>query len=273
VRIFDLAKHDFMSIHVTYLKDYPWDETLIDKLILPSETKDLVRILVSGTRDNKEDIIRGKMQGKIVIATGEPGTGKTLTAEVFSETIQRPLYTIQCAQLGLDAETIETKLSVILKRAQRWQAILLIDEADVYIRSRGEDIEQNAIVGVFLRVLEYYRGVLFMTSNRETMIDDAIMSRASAWVRYTMPSVDELRDLWRVLSTQYDVKLAKKDIDSLVEHLPKLSGRCVRNLLRLARDLSETTKEKISEKTLRHVAQFQYLPHHTDKELRDAAAN
>ena len=58
------------------------------------------------------------MQGVIVIATGDPGTGKTLTAEVFSETIKRPLYVIQCAQLGTTAHDIEDKLQTILKRAQ-----------------------------------------------------------------------------------------------------------------------------------------------------------
>lgn len=271
VRAFDLDKHDYVIIHVNNLQDYRWDETLIDKLILPAATKDMIQILVSGTNDSKEDIIRGKMQGVIVIATGDPGTGKTLTAEVFSETIKRPLYVVQCAQLGTDASTIEQRLNSILRRAQRWQAILLIDEADVYIRARGDDIQQNAIVGVFLRVLEYYRGVLFMTSNRATIIDDAIMSRASSWIRYAMPDEDELRQLWKVLSTQYEIGLTEEDIDSLMIHLPKLSGRCVRNLCKLARHLSQARKEKVTEAMLRSVAQFQYLPHQTDEELRDAA--
>jgi AAA+ superfamily predicted ATPase len=271
IRVFDLDKHDFVTIHVNNLQDYPWDDTLIDKLVLPAATKDMIQILVSGTRDSKEDIIRGKMQGVIVIATGEPGTGKTLTAEVFSETIKRPLYVVQCAQLGTDADDIEKHLSAILRRAQRWQAILLIDEADVYIRARGDDIQQNAIVGVFLRVLEYYRGVLFMTSNRATVIDDAIMSRASSWIRYAMPGTDELRRIWKVLSTQYEVELTEQDIDSLLQHLPKLSGRCVRNLLKLARHLSQARKERVTEAMLRSVAQFQYLPHQSDQELRDAA--
>lgn len=271
IRVFDLDKHDFVTIHIDYLQDYPWDETLIDKLILPPETKDLIQILVSGTKDSKEDIIRGKMQGVIVIATGDPGTGKTLTAEVFSETIQKPLYVIQCAQLGTDAGTIETKLSTILKRAQRWQAILLIDEADVYIRARGNDIEQNAIVGVFLRVLEYYRGVLFMTSNRATVIDDAIMSRASAWIRYQMPAAKELAAIWKVLAANYEIALSSKDIQSLIKHLPNLSGRCVRNLLKLTRHLSNARKVKPTEAMIRSVAPFQYLPHHSDDELREAA--
>src|SRR6185295_19284784 len=104
-------------------------------------------------------IVAGKTGGTIVFCTGEPGTGKTLTGEVFSEVIKRPLYVVQCSQLGTDEEELEKQLKKVLRRAQRWGAILLIDEADVYVRERGDDIQQNAIVGVFLRVLEYYRGI------------------------------------------------------------------------------------------------------------------
>jgi SpoVK/Ycf46/Vps4 family AAA+-type ATPase len=267
VRIFDLSKHDFLTIHTENLIDYPWDASLIDKLILPAETKDLIHILVQGTRDNSEDIIKGKMQGVLVLATGDPGTGKTLTAEIFSETIKRPLYVIPCSELGTDSNSIESNLSTILRRAQRWKAILLIDEADVYIRTRGEDIDQNAIVGVFLRVLEYYRGVLFMTSNRATAIDDAILSRMTAWVRYALPDTKALAEIWSVLAEQYAVKLKASDISALVDAMPDMSGRCVRNLLKLSKLLAVSRKAKVDAEMLKHVAQFQHLPHLSDEQV------
>lgn len=59
-----------------------------------------------------------------------------------------------------------------------WRAVLLIDEADVFLERRSpHDINGNAIVGVFLRVLEYCTGILFLTSNRVTTIDEAFRSR------------------------------------------------------------------------------------------------
>lgn len=179
VKVFDLDKHQFVQINVINLTPYEYKEGLYDKLILPEEQKDLVAILVQSSSEVLDDIISGKTGGTIVISTGPPGTGKTLTAEVVSEFMKRPLYQVQCSQLGTTEETLEKKLSEVLDRAARWKAILLIDEADVYVRTRGEDIQQNAIVGVFLRVLEYYRGIMFMTSNREVVIDDAIKSRAT----------------------------------------------------------------------------------------------
>ena len=259
VKVFDLDRHEFVIIHTDNLTPYVYDDTLIHKLILAEEKKSLVHMLVAGSTEHMSDIIKGKMRGIIVIATGSPGTGKTLTAEVFSEEIKRPLYVVQCSQLGTNEEELEKELTKVLARASRWKAILLIDEADVYIHERGSDIQQNAIVGVFLRVLEYYRGVLFMTSNRATIIDDAIMSRATAWIQYDKPKPEELKKIWKVLSTNYKIDLDESVIDVLVKAFPTVSGRTVRNLLKLSRLLAVKQNKKVDFDLVRYVSQFQDL--------------
>jgi hypothetical protein len=256
--VFDLDRHAWAVIHSSNLDDYAWDKSLIDKLVIDDKDKRLVNMLVSQSRVRIDDIIKGKMSGVIILATGEPGTGKTLTAEVFSELIEKPLYNVQCSQLGIDVDSVEKKLRKILDRANRWGAILIIDEADVYIRERGDDIEQNAIVGVFLRVLEYYRGILFMTSNRGNSIDDAIASRATAWINYKMPSLAQLRELWTVLGTNYGFNFTGGQIDILTDPeygLNEISGRSVRNLLKLARMLKP--EGQISVQDILDVAEYQ----------------
>ena len=258
VKAFDLAAHRFLMIHACDLKPYAWDNTLTDKLVLPPEHKDLVKILVTGADLVMEDIIKGKTGGIIVISTGPPGSGKTLTAEVFSEGVKKPLYKVQCSQLGTNEEELEKHLQTVLARAERWKAILLIDEADVYVHERGNDIQQNAIVGVFLRVLEYYRGILFLTSNRETVIDDAILSRATAWIRYDLPDAEKLARIWRVLADQFKMELSSADIAALVKmpEFMRISGRSIKNLLKLARLLSVRKQEPVTPKTIKYVAQF-----------------
>lgn len=182
---FHLDEHCWLLIHVNQLERHKFaGKQLMDKLVLPETHKALIDLLMTSTKEDIADIIEGKKGGSFIMATGEPGTGKTLTAEVCSETIEKSLYKVQCSQLGLNVEQIEKNLSKVLKRATRWGSILLMDEADVYVRQRGSDIEQNAIVGVFLRNLEYYNGILFMTSNLESDIDDAILSRATAHIVY-----------------------------------------------------------------------------------------
>ena len=162
---------------------------------------------------------------------------------------------------------------LVLQRATRWNAILLIDEADVYVRARADDIQQNAIVGVFLRVLEYYRGVLFLTSNRETVIDDAIMSRATAWLKYSKPDANALAEIWRVLSKQYEVALSELQIAKLVEVFLGITGRNVKNLLKLSKLLAMQQEKVVSVEMIQHVSKFLALdrtevkPNDQDSEL------
>ena len=55
---------------------------------------------------------------------------------------------------------------------------MLLDEADVFLAKRKtEDIERNSIVSVFLRIMEYYKGLLFLTTNRVGTFDEAFKSR------------------------------------------------------------------------------------------------
>jgi AAA+ superfamily predicted ATPase len=89
--------------------------------------------------------------------SGPPGVGKTLTAELIAEHLRRALMPVSAGELGTTAEAVEQRLPRIFKRAARWNAVLLLDEADVLLEQRSvQDIHRNALVYVFLRTLEYY---------------------------------------------------------------------------------------------------------------------
>lgn len=49
---------------------------------------------------------------------------------------------------------------------------------------------------VFLRCVEYYRGVLFLTTNRVGHFDDAFMSRIHVIIHYKTLSVEDRRKIW-----------------------------------------------------------------------------
>lgn len=237
--VFSFTTHEFAEAHVANLTPYDYDKSLIDKLVLPPDHRKLVDVLISTSHRDAEDIVRGKRGGVVVLCSGSPGTGKTLTAEVYAEVAERPLYTAQCSQLGVDPEEIETELGKVLRRAMRWRAILLIDEADVYIHERGSDVNQNAIVGVFLRLLEYYAGIMFLTTNREAVVDDAIHSRCLAHVKYKIPDEQAREKIWRILATQYRIDLDERMIYNLVNAFPQISGRQIKQLCRLTQTMGE----------------------------------
>jgi hypothetical protein len=259
LQVFDLRRAEYITLHISHLAEYKYDTSLVEKLILPPERKSIVNSLLHRSVNPGEDLITGKSGGIIILCTGDPGTGKTLTAEVYAEVTSRPLYVAQCSRLGTDPQALEDAFRHMLDRAKRWNAILLLDEADVYIHERGTNLTQNAIVGVFLRLLEYYSGVLFMTSNRATIIDDAILSRVTAHLRYTLPDPDALRRIWGVLASQYKLDVPDHVLDEATSAFPRISGRSVKQLIRLSKIIAESSGRYVDMEIIRHVAQFQDL--------------
>lgn len=262
VLAFNLEKHQQVWVHTKQLEDYVYDKEVGSKLVLPDFQVDLINLLMQHDRAEFKDIISGKSGGSIVLCSGVPGTGKTLTAEVFSEKMERPLYKVQSSQLGTTATTLETELQTVLARATRWGAILLIDEADVFIHERGNDINQNAVVGVFLRVLEYYQGILFLTTNRDTLIDDAIVSRCTAKVNFQVPTVDQQKRIWEILAICSNVKIKASQIASFAAKHPHIVGRDVKGLIKLAHIIATQRKEPITCELIEYVMQFK--PTHKD---------
>lgn len=268
VLLFNLEKHEQVWAHVNRLENYEYDTTLGEKLVLPAYQRELIEILVQRDRAEMQDIVQGKAGGSIVLCSGVPGTGKTLTAEVFAETIQRPLYVVASSQLGTNPGELEEELGLVLGRASRLGAIMLIDEADVFIHERGESMVQNAVVGVFLRVLEYYQGVLFMTTNRATVVDDAIVSRCTAQVKFEIPDPSGQRRIWDILAGLSGIGLPAKEMDAFAKAHPRLSGRDVKGLLKLANLIAAKRGKKVDGKLLEYVMQFKPTNESVEKERR-----
>jgi SpoVK/Ycf46/Vps4 family AAA+-type ATPase len=128
---------------------------------------------------------------------------------------------------------MESALKDALMRAQRWGAVMLIDEADVYIKRRDDDITMNAVVGVFLRVLEYFNGLLFLTTNRIDDIDEAIISRCIALIKFVPPDDEARRKIWTVMIEQFGLAVDARLLDALVGTFPATSGRDIKGLAKL----------------------------------------
>jgi SpoVK/Ycf46/Vps4 family AAA+-type ATPase len=92
--------------------------------------------------------------------------------------VEKPLYPITCGDLGSTAEDVEWNLKKHFTLASKWDCVMLLDEADVFLAKRRQaDLQRNSIVSVFLRMLEYYKGLLFLTTNRVGTFDEAFKSR------------------------------------------------------------------------------------------------
>ncbi|PRQ76610.1 P-loop containing nucleoside triphosphate hydrolase protein [Rhodotorula toruloides] len=104
---------------------------------------------------------------------GAPGTGEMLTAEAVAEHLRRPLYVVSAGELGTTTQTLENQLKNVLELAVAWNAVLLIDELD-----------RNALLGIFLHLLEYFTGILILTTNHIENFDEAFLSRFAVVLRF-----------------------------------------------------------------------------------------
>ncbi len=178
---FAFGEKTWLEFTVSGVKEIVWNEGAYESLVLENNTKDVVKALVESHKFNRGpgiDVIQGKGNGLVAVLHGPPGTGKTLTAEGIAELLKCPLYMVTAGELGTDSRALEQELEKVLNLAHAWGAVLLLDEADVFLEKRTiQDIHRNALVSVFLRLLEYFQGILFLTTNRVETFDDAFQSR------------------------------------------------------------------------------------------------
>ena len=92
----------------------------------------------------------------------------------------------------------------------RWKAILLLDEADVFLESRErQHLHHNTLVSVFLRQLEYFQGVMILTTNRVTAFDEAVQSRIHLGIKYEPLSRKAKAEVWKSFLEQANAAAGK----------------------------------------------------------------
>ena len=128
---------------------------------------------------------------------------------------------------------MEAQLSIIFRLTSRWKALVLLDEADVFVQERSLNHNMNGQISVFLRKLEYYQGVMFLTTNRVKTFDNAFQSRITMAFKYDSLSLRTKRTVWeRFLmkaTTKYGPAVCKpKELDMLAHKI--LNGRQVSSI-------------------------------------------
>nr|XP_023907899.1 uncharacterized protein LOC112019614 [Quercus suber]POF16364.1 atpase family aaa domain-containing protein 3b [Quercus suber] len=267
-RGFSFEEKKWFDFFIDQLSPPNWDTQCFDQLVLPQTQKQLVRALVTThcqQQDSFDDIVKGKGKGLVMVLHGPPGVGKTLTAETVAEYCQRPLYMVSSGDLGTYSSALDERLSRILDMASTWKAVLLIDEADIFLEQRSlHDLERNSLVSIFLRVLEYYEGILFLTSNRVATFDDAFKSRIHVPLKYSELTAASRKQIWKnflgqkkpgVDATAGLAVIDEAGYDALAR--VELNGRQIKNVLRTASSLAQFAGEQLDLAKLQQVITIQ----------------
>ena len=252
LRGYSLRDKKWLEFFIDSVTNIVWNEDAFASLVAPQEQKDLILAFVESQAKNKhgfDDVIEGKGRGIIMLLSGPPGVGKTLTAESVAETMKVPLYMMSVGDLGTQAKDVETKLGTVLEMNTKWNAVLLLDEADVFLEARSaHDLDRNQLVSVFLRLLEYYEGILFLTTNRIDNIDAAFDSRIHLTLEYNELDLDSRRHVWRTFLNKVNNvgKFSEQELDKLAE--VSLNGRQIKNVLKTAQLLAVRKEEALESK-------------------------
>ncbi|KAI1771509.1 P-loop containing nucleoside triphosphate hydrolase protein [Hypoxylon cercidicola] len=229
-----LRSRKYCKCDINLIKEISLNRQAFDDLVLPKHYKTLIKSLVDrhslGSRpveqkaqEDKKDqpgmkrtdshantqhesvqqdtlsIVKGKGRGLIILLHGVPGVGKTSTAETVAEATKRPLLPVTCGDIGESAADVEKNLEQIFTNSHRWGCVLLLDEAEVFLTKRNlQDLTRNAMVSVFLRALEFYSGILFLTTNRVGTIDEAFKSRIHISLYYAPLDWKTSKLIWQV---------------------------------------------------------------------------
>ncbi|KAJ5752813.1 ATPase AAA-type core [Penicillium odoratum] len=283
---FSFKEKMFLECAVSALRDVKWSPESFDCLQIPPENKTLL-LSMAKTRLGLiptlpfDDVIDGKGQGLNILLeyvgnlfmhyldasvltypSGPPGVGKTFTVEATSEYFKLPLYSISPGDLAVDhgdSNALEQQLETVFKIAKHFKAVLLLDEADAFMEQRTSYHDtHNRMVTVFLRKLEYYQGILFLTSNRGIQFDDAILSRIHLIFKYEGLSKPSRRGLWstflsRARTVQGPAVVEEHDLRRLEDLDP--NGREIKNIAAIAHALAEANASHVSYKYLELAAE------------------
>ncbi|OJD12102.1 hypothetical protein AJ78_07251 [Emergomyces pasteurianus Ep9510] len=143
---FSFGNKFWAEFAIDNLSDIDWSPAAFDRLVLPAERKDIVMALSKsrmgeGKGAQFDDFITNKGRGLIVLLS--------------------PLYSISAGQLSPEAEVLDIQLDQIFETASHWKALLLLDEAEVFLTQRSsEHINRNRLMATFLQKLEYIEGIL-----------------------------------------------------------------------------------------------------------------
>ncbi|KAI1498903.1 P-loop containing nucleoside triphosphate hydrolase protein [Biscogniauxia marginata] len=256
---YSLSRKQWSQLLVDNIGDVDWNQSAWDELVLPDTEKLLLRSLITSHEYSQQprDLMKQKGKGLVILLHGTPGSGKTLTAETAAEGTKKALVSTSVGELNKDSSVLtgsaafERELRKCLRYATTWQAVVLLDEADVFLEARTDNSsDRNALVATFLKELEYFGGIVFLTTNRVKSFDIAMKSRIHLSLGYQPPELDVRRRIWHHYLKAVPVGSSEVDPESAIDQLtaPALNGREIANMINTARTMArfEGTPLKLS---------------------------
>ncbi|KAK3985238.1 hypothetical protein QBC44DRAFT_353165 [Cladorrhinum sp. PSN332] len=271
---FDIKAKKWARFCINSLADIEWNDKAFDNLVSRGGEKHLAWEFVESKAQSKQDVddfVHDKGRGIIILMFGPPR---------LAERARVPLYVVSAGVLSTKPAELESGLDRALDLCRMWNAMLLLDEADVFLSERSDEgLERNELVSIFLTKLEYYQGILFLTTNRFSSIDHAFQSRVDLFLPYYDLDGPSRKQVWHNFFVHFGQDkfrgITEREMDRLCEL--SLNGREIKNLCKSALLLSKKNSandkdgrimaEKLYMLAERRVAALRLLGHGSDERM------
>lgn len=225
-----------------------WDDLILDDKTM-KQIDDIKLWIGNGARLLDEWNLRGKIKnGYRALFYGTPGTGKTFTATLLGKATGRDVYCVDLSMIVSKyvGET-EKNLSNVFDVAEGKDWILFFDEADALFGKRtgvkdSHDRYANQEVAYLLQRIENYDGLVILSTNQKTNIDDAFARRFQSVIRFSMPSAEERKKLW--VATFSEKSYLEDTIDIVdIANRYEIAGGAILNVVQYCSLLSISRNE------------------------------
>jgi hypothetical protein len=176
--------------------------------------------------------------GLVALFGGLPGTGKTMAVQVIAADLELDLFRVDLATVVSKyiGETAK-HLGQIFARGTRMNAVLLFDEADALFSKRTEvkdshDRYANADTSYLLQLLEEYRGIIILATNKKQNIDSAFIRRVRYVLDFPRPDGAQRQQIWSQVIGELCGEEARARLDSTITTLAEgveMSGAQIKN--------------------------------------------
>ena len=212
-----------------------------------------------------------------VLFAGDPGTGKTMAAEVIATELRLDLYKIDLSTVVSKyiGET-EKNLEKIFNEAESSNAILFFDEADAIFGKRSEvkdahDRYANIEISYLLQRMEAYDGVTILATNLRANLDEAFTRRLQFAVDFPFPEKEDRLRIWHTLFPAEVPRDAELNFELLAKRF-KLAGGNIRNIIvsaayLAAADGGQVTMHHLLHGTRRELQKMGRLVNETDLKI------
>jgi SpoVK/Ycf46/Vps4 family AAA+-type ATPase len=256
-----IVKVDVKEVH-----DILFQYDILDQLILYNEdNKSIMLNLVKSCLDGSDTTQRTPLldrdrnftghNGEVVVLLlhGEPGSGKTFTASCIAETVRRPIVTI-VPEADENSAQLEKNLMRSFHLAKRWGAIIVMEDSDMFV---GKAQDKTAVT---LRAIDHYSGVLFLTTNRLSDFDAAVLSRISQHFPYGVLNPGNRQILWTHLLQGAKLEDPLVDLARLIDFVgdqnfsyATRTGRDIQNSFTAAKRLAAQLGQTLDQEHLKTV--------------------